>query len=59
MSRRQEKQLVASSDVDRRNFESKTIEDGAENGITLEDLVSSVLLSKIGGSSENGATGNK
>ena len=50
---------MASSGVDKRNFESKIIDDGAENGTTLEDLVSSVLLSKIGGSSENGATGNK
>jgi hypothetical protein len=38
MSRRQAKQLVVSSDVDRRRLESKTL-DGAEKGITFDDDV--------------------
>jgi hypothetical protein len=69
MSRRQEKQLVTSSEDDRRNFESKIIDGGVAGGRIAFFFLSlrlcfepeSIFFCTCGGdgSSENGATGNK
>jgi len=58
MSRRQAKQLVVFSDVDRRSLQSKTLDDGVEKGITFDDddVMTGFWFSLI---SLNGATGNK
>jgi hypothetical protein len=60
MSRRQAKQLVVSSDVDRRSLQSKTLEDGVEKGTTFDDdVMAGFWISGRVLISLNGATGNK
>lgn len=59
MSRRHAKQVVVSSDVERRNLESNILDDGTEVGVIFCDVIVSLTFSDKRLSSVNGATGNK